>query len=205
MPFNGGRCGRLTVTISDDDREAFARATRDVRRLKAGNRARLEPARPKPKARQSRAAHQAVLEQSLEGPFAAETLEEISFHRDIVSRRDMRRLKRGEFAIEAEIDLHGMRLDQARAELQRFLRECIDRGLSSVRIVHGKGTRSGPDGPILKPGVQHWLSRWDEVLAFASSQPRHGGTGALYVLLRAPKARAGFPPRQSGSKSRADR
>lgn len=174
------------MTISDDDREAFAEATRDVRRLKPGNRARLDPPRPKPKARQSRAAQQAVLEQSLEGPFATETLEEISYCRDGVSSRDMRRLKRGEFAIEAEIDLHGMRLEQARAELQRFLRECIGRRLASVRIVHGKGSRSGPDGPILKPSVQHWLSQWDEVRAFASSQPRHGGTGAVYVLLRRP-------------------
>ena len=174
------------VSISDDDREVFAEATRDVRRLKPGNRARLEKPRPKPKARQSRAAHQAVLEQSLEGPFATETLEEVSFRRDGVSNRDLRRLRRGEFAIEAEIDLHGMRLEPARTALKQFLRECIDRRFSSVRIVHGKGTRSGPDGPILKPSVQHWLGMWDEVLAFASSQPRHGGTGAVYVLLRRP-------------------
>jgi DNA-nicking Smr family endonuclease len=172
------------VTISDDDREAFAAATRDVRRLKPRNLARLEKPRPKPAARQSRAAEKAVLEQSLNGPFSTETLEEVSFRRDGVSNKDFRRLRRGEFTIEAEIDLHGMRLDEARAELQRFLRECIERGLGSVRIVHGKGSRSGPDGPILKPGVQHWLALWDEVLAFASSQPRHGGTGAVCVLLR---------------------
>ena len=77
-----------------------------------------------------------------------------------------------------------MRLDQARAELQEFLRECITRRIASVRVIHGKGSRSGPDGPILKPSVHHWLSLWDEVLAFASAQPRHGGNGAVYVLLR---------------------
>jgi DNA-nicking Smr family endonuclease len=174
------------VTISDDDREAFAEATRDVRRLKPVNRAGQDKPRPKPKARQSRAAQKAVLEQSLEGPFAVETLEEVSFRRDGVSNRDFWRLKRGEFAIEAEIDLHGMRLAPAREALKQFLRECIDRRLSSIRIVHGKGSRSGPDGPILKPSVQHWLTMWDEVLAFASSQPRHGGTGAVCVLLRRP-------------------
>lgn len=174
------------MSISDDDREAFAEATRDVRRLKPGNRARLDKPRPHPKARQSRAAHRAILQQSLDGPFATETLEEVSFRRDSVSNRDLRRLKRGEFATEAEIDLHGMRLEQAREALKQFLRECIERRLASVRIVHGKGTRSGPDGPILKPSVQQWLAMWDEVLAFASSQPRHGGTGAVYVLLRRP-------------------
>jgi len=125
-----------------------------------------------------------VLEQSLSGPFASETLEELSFRRDSVSNQVFRRLKRGDFAIEAEIDLHGMRVAEARRELQDFLRECIARGIRSVRIVHGKGRRSGPDGPILKPSVYHWLSIWDEVVAYASAQPRHGGNGAVYVLLQ---------------------
>ena len=172
------------MTISDDDKEAFAEATRDVRRLKPQNRARLRPPRPKPKARQSRAEERAVLEQSLNGPFATETLEEFSFCRDRVPKAVFRRLKRGEFAIEAEIDLHGLRVAEARGALQAFLRECIECGVASVRIIHGKGSRSGPDGPILKPSVQRWLAQWDEVLAFASSQPRHGGNGAVYVLLR---------------------
>ena len=172
------------MKISDDDRKAFAKATEDVRRLKPKNQAELEASRPKPKARQTRAANQAVLEQSLNGPFPSETHEEVSFRRDTVTNKIFLRLKRGEFALEAECDLHGMRLAEARAELQLFLRECIARGLGSVRVVHGKGTRSGPDGPILKPSVHHWLSMWDEVLAFASSQPRHGGNGAVYVLLK---------------------
>jgi DNA-nicking Smr family endonuclease len=93
-------------------------------------------------------------------------------------------LKRGDFALDAEIDLHGLRVAEARSELQAFLRDCIAQGLHSVRVIHGKGTRSGPEGPILKPSVHHWLSQWDEVLAFASSQPRHGGNGAVYVLLK---------------------
>ena len=178
------RAQESVVKISDDDREAFAEATKGVRRLKPQNLAPLDAPRPKPKARQSRAEHKAVLEQSLNGPFSAETLEEISFRRDTVSNQIFRRLKRGEFTIEAEIDLHGMRLTEAQTELHHFLRECIGNGVSSVRIVHGKGTRSGPDGPILKPSVHHWLLLWDEVLAFASSQPRHGGNGAVYVLLK---------------------
>lgn len=172
------------MEISDEDRKAFAQATRDVRRLKSRNEANLEAPRPKPKARQSRAAHREVLEQSLIGPFASETMEEVAFRRDGVSNGIFRRLKRGEYALEAEIDLHGMRVAEARTALQAFLRECMARGLNSVRVIHGKGTRSGPEGPILKPSVHHWLSLWDEVLAFASSQPRHGGNGAVYVLLK---------------------
>jgi DNA-nicking Smr family endonuclease len=173
-----------TVKISDDDREAFAKATRDVRRLKSRNQANVEAPRPKPTARQSREAHKAVLEQSLTGPLAGDTMEEVSFRRDSVSNRIFRRLKRGDFALDAEIDLHGLRVAEARSELQAFLRDCIAQGLHSVRVIHGKGTRSGPEGPILKPSVHHWLSQWDEVLAFASSQPRHGGNGAVYVLLK---------------------
>jgi len=172
------------VTVSDDDRAAFAEATRDVRPLKAKNRAELDAPRPKPKAKQSRAAQAAVLAESLDGPFASETHEEFWFARDNVSKTTLRRLKKGTFAIEAEIDLHGMRVVEAQRELQAFLRECLGQGIRSVRIVHGKGTRSGPDGPILKPSVHHWLSLWDEVLAFASAQPRHGGNGAVYVLLK---------------------
>lgn len=172
------------MSISDDDRAAFARATRGVRPLKPDNRAEIQAPRPGARARQSRAARAALLDQSLNGPFAAETLEEVSFRRDSVSERALRRLKRGEYRIEAEIDLHGMRLAEAHAELQSFLRECVNRKLASVRIVHGKGIGSGPDGPVLKPSVHHWLSRWDEVLAFASAQPRHGGNGAVCVLLR---------------------
>jgi DNA-nicking Smr family endonuclease len=111
-------------------------------------------------------------------------MEEVSFRRDSVPKRTFRRLKRGDFALDAEIDLHGLRVAEARGALHDFLRDCIAQGLHSVRIIHGKGTRSGPAGPILKPSVHHWLSMWDEVLAIASAQPRHGGNGAVYVLLR---------------------
>jgi len=171
------------VTISDEDRKAFAAATRGVRRIKPPERAELRKPKPKPKARQAKAAREAVLAASLDGPFATDVAEEVAFIRPGVSRQAFRRLKRGELAIEAEIDLHGMRVAEARRELQDFIRECVARRLGCIRIVHGKGTRSGPDGPILKPSVHHWLSLWDEVLAFVSAQPRHGGSGAVYVLL----------------------
>jgi len=172
------------MTISDDDRKAFAAATKGVRRLKPGDHAKLERPRPKPRARQARAAQRAVLEQSLTGPLTADAIEEAAFRRESVPQRTFNRLRRGEFAVEAEVDLHGMRLAEARSELKAFLHECMARQLRCVRIIHGKGARSGPDGPILKPSVHHWLTRWDPVLAFVSAQPRHGGSGAVYVLLK---------------------
>jgi DNA-nicking Smr family endonuclease len=173
-----------TVTISDEDRKAFERATADVRRLKPANRASLDPPRPKPQARFSRAANAAVLEESLSDPTIAGANAEVAYRREQVPLRTFKRLQCGEFAIEAEIDLHGMRLDQARTELRDFIAECAARRLGCVRVIHGKGSRSGPAGPILKPSVHHWLARWDPVLAFVSAQTRHGGSGAVYVLLK---------------------
>jgi DNA-nicking Smr family endonuclease len=172
------------VTISDDERKAFADAMSGVRPLKPANQARLDRPRPPARAGFSRAAREAILEQSLKGPIPIEAGEDVAFCRESVTRKTFRRLRRGEFAIEAEIDLHGMRLAEARAALLDFLRECAVRDIGCVRVVHGKGTRSGPDGPILKPGVHHWLARADQVLAFVTAQPRHGGSGAIYVLLR---------------------
>jgi DNA-nicking Smr family endonuclease len=172
------------VTISDDDRKAFEAATSDVRRIKPGDRAALKTPKPKPRAAFSRAARAAVLEQSLSGPVSGDAIEDAAFCRDSVSLRSFRRLRRGEFAIEAEIDLHGLRLEPAVRELKQFVSECAQRGLACVRVIHGKGTRSGPAGPILKPSVQLWLSRWNVVLAFVSAQPKHGGSGAIYVLLK---------------------
>ena len=172
------------MTISDDDRDAFAAATKGVRKLKSRNQAELVKPRPKPKARQTRAAHAAILEQSLNGRIDSARNEELGFRRDSVPLRTFHRLRSGDYSIEAEIDLHGMRLGEAKAALQDFLHACIDQRLACVRIVHGKGTRSGPDGPILKPSVHRWLSLWDDVLAFVSAQPRHGGSGAVYVLLK---------------------
>lgn len=171
------------MTSADDDRKAFAEATRGVKRLRQDNRARIEKPKPKPKARQARAARAAILEQSLDGPPTSDG-DDVAFRRDSVPPRTFSRLKRGEFAIEAEVDLHGMRLAEAQAELKAFLAECAARGLGCVRVIHGKGARSGPGGPILKPSVHHWLTRFDQVRAFVSAQPRHGGSGAVYVLLK---------------------
>jgi len=172
------------VTISDKDRKAFAAATSDVRRLQPKNVAKLDAPRPKPKARQARAAREEILQQSLNGPLANDFSDEVAFRRELIKLPTFRRLRRGEYALEAELDLHGMRLAEARSELKRFLVECIEQRLACVRIIHGKGSRSGPAGPILKPSVHHWLAQWDQVLAFVSAQPRHGGSGAVYVLLK---------------------
>lgn len=110
--------------------------------------------------------------------------EEHSFARGFVGRRTMRELRRGKLAVQAELDLHGLTREQARLELQDFLEACATRRLRCVRVVHGKGLGSGPNGPVLKTAVNRWLRRWDDVAAFCPARQCDGGAGALYVLLR---------------------
>ncbi|MFQ5635715.1 MAG: Smr/MutS family protein [Gammaproteobacteria bacterium] len=168
-----------------DETALFRESVGDVRPVTGGRRLPDRP-RPSPDARFSREDDRAALEESLVGgpePLEIETGEELIFHRPQVTRRALRKLRRGQFAIQEEIDLHGMTGDEARLALRDFIRECRDRRLVCVRVIHGKGLGSGPRGPVLKAGVNRWLSRWDEVAAFCSARPRHGGTGAIYVLL----------------------
>lgn len=165
--------------MTEDDRQIFTDAMRGVKPLERTERA-LPTTRPEAIARSSRAARAALIEEALNGVPA----EEIAFRRPEVPEKVLRQLRRGRFSIEDEIDLHGMTRADARAELKQFVLEAADRGVGCVRVIHGKGRRSGPAGPVLKALVYEWLSQWDEVLAFVSAQLKHGGNGAVYVLLR---------------------
>jgi len=113
-----------------------------------------------------------------------ETGEELLFSRTGLQNRVLRRLRRGEYAIEAELDLHGLTRLEARQALSEFLHDCRARGCRCVRIIHGKGRGSQGKRPVLKQYVDHWLRQVDAVLAYCSAIPAHGGTGAIYVLLK---------------------
>jgi DNA-nicking Smr family endonuclease len=170
----------------DDDRHVFRRAVADVRPLAARTRATASRPRPRPLARFARAEREDVLRESLvvpSDPAALETGEHLSFRRPSVREDALRRLKRGQFAVEAEIDLHGLGRHAAHDALRQFLNDSVLRGMRCVRVIHGKGRRSGPGGPVLKHVVDHWLRKIENVAAFASARPVDGGTGAVYVLL----------------------
>ena len=109
----------------------------------------------------------------------------LSFQRAGVRNQVMRRLRRGLFPIEDELDLHGLNQAAARARLAEFIAHARDSGRRCVRIIHGKGYRSGARGPVLRTAVDLWLRRHFDVMAFSSARTLDGGTGALYVLLRA--------------------
>ena len=129
-----------------------------------------------------------VILESLRDPIRwdedAETGEDASFVRPGLSRQILRRLRRGEWHPQAELDLHGLTRLEAKHELAEFLYECKRRGVRCVRIIHGKGLRSPNREPILKTHVRYWLSLRDEVLAYVQARPVDGGGGALVVLLR---------------------
>jgi DNA-nicking Smr family endonuclease len=113
-----------------------------------------------------------------------ETGEELTFLRDGLPRDTLRKLRRGHWAIQDEIDLHGLNRDEARACLCEFLKACIKRKLRCLRIVHGKGLRSPRREPVLKSKMNQWLAQRDEVLAFCQAPESAGGAGALLLLLK---------------------
>ncbi len=159
----------------------------DAKPLRSEERVHHEPKKPKPKARFKRADEKKVLQESLEVDIDAtesSSGEALRFKRPHVTRTTMRMLQRGAYSIQAEIDLHGMTVAEAKPRLQNFVERSAKNGKLCIRIVHGKGLGSGERGPVLKNAVNRWLRKWDIVLAFASARQVDGGTGAVYVLLK---------------------
>jgi DNA-nicking Smr family endonuclease len=99
----------------------------------------------------------------------------------------VRRLRRGDWAVQGHVDLHGMTKDEAKSAVERFLRESRNAGKRCVLLVHGRGLHSKDQVPVLKEALKTWLvtARFGRhVLAFATARPQDGGGGAIYVLLR---------------------
>ena len=170
----------------DNDADLFRQQMSDARPLRQ-DAVPPPPRRPRPKASFSRRDEQNALRESLEADAEStefESGQKLSFARASVGRRTFRRLARGNFSVQSEIDLHGMIVADARTALADFIGESVDRGYLCVRVIHGKGLGSGHRGPILKRKVDTWLRKWDAVLAFTSARQVGGGTGAVYVLLK---------------------
>ena len=172
--------------MKEDDKNLFRRQVGSVRRVPQDT-VRPSRARPRPIPLQSRRDEVEVMTQLLADPadpHALETGEELVFARPGLSHAALRRLRRGEYSVSAELDLHGHTVNQARAALARFLQQSRGRNQTCVRIIHGKGLRSPGKRPVLKAKVHHWLRQRDEVVAAVSTPPVDGGTGAVYVLLK---------------------
>ena len=171
------------------ERELFATTVGPVQPLRPTGRARHKRNLPAPEPRQRQRDEQAALRESLSDEFNVDTLletdETLSFRRPDIGLDVVRKLRRGGWAIQAQIDLHGLRRDPARVQLNAFIREAAAQGLRCVRVVHGKGLGSPGREPVLKTRVRSWLVQKSEVLAFVQARPAEGGSGALVVLLKA--------------------
>jgi len=184
----------VTALPDDDDPDErasesrlFREAVRGVRPL-ATHSAAPRPVRVRARARFTRADRVAVLQESLESPEIDPELiggEALVFRRPQVQPGVLRKLRRGEYRVQRELDLHGLTVAEAKLALRQFLVSALEHQVRCVRIIHGKGLRSGHRGPVLKAAVSSVLRRTGAVLAFVSARQVDGGTGAVYVLLAA--------------------
>ncbi len=117
-------------------------------------------------------------------PAEMATGEELLYIRPGLQHKTLRKLRRGMYSMEAELDLHGMTVSIARQAVADFLYECKRRNIQCPRIIHGKGLGSRHRGPVLKRKLGGWLRQRNEVLAYCSARAYDGGTGAVYVLLK---------------------
>jgi DNA-nicking Smr family endonuclease len=168
---------------TDDD---FRRAVADAKPLATRKRAAPQRARVSPIPKQRLRDERAVLAESL-GPLslddAMDAGDELAYLSEGLGRDMLRKLRRGHWVVEDELDLHGMNRHMAAISVSEFLRHCRQRRLGCVRIIHGKGRGSHQRQPVLKGLLRKWLVRQD-VLAFSQAPAAHGGSGAVLVLLK---------------------
>jgi len=170
------------------EKNLFARAIGDTRPLRKSQLSvPLAPEPPAPIAVQHQRDEQRVLHESLSDEFDVGTLldadDAMSFRRPGIGTDVTRKLRAGDWTIQRELDLHGLRTEEAREALSLFIRTAHKQGLRCVRVVHGKGLGSPGRQPVLKTKAQRWLIQKNEVLAFVQAKPAEGGAGALVVLL----------------------
>lgn len=182
---------RAAAARARAETELFSRAVGPVVPLAPqhhpGGKASLARPRPPPVAEQRLLDELAVMQEALSDGFDVESLldtdESLSFRRPGIGVDVVRKLRRGSWSIQRQLDLHGFRREDARNALGAFIREANRAGLRCVRVVHGKGLGSPGKAPVLKGKVQSWLVQKKEVLAFVQARPAAGGAGALVVLL----------------------
>ena len=143
---------------------------------------------PPPVPLQTKLDERAALAESLHGPIsiddALDSGEELTYLREGYSRQMLRKLRRGHWVVQNNLDLHGMNRHSAAEAVAQFLRDSAAHGMRCVRIVHGKGRGSKNREPVLKGKLRQWLPRREEVLGFCQAPAAHGGGGAVLVLLR---------------------
>jgi DNA-nicking Smr family endonuclease len=176
---------KKTDKISEDDTDLFRRQMQGVKPLTPDNKIEPEHKRLNPKARHedlpSHADSAFIQSDYVDHVEPEQTL---SFARGGPQHKTLKRLRQGQFTIEDRLDLHGFTIDEAAQALQAFIEHASVNDLRHVIIIHGRGHRSQDNKPVIKAHINHWLRQLDAVLAFHSALPKHGGVGAVYVLLK---------------------
>jgi DNA-nicking Smr family endonuclease len=171
------------------EKQIFANAVGRVKPLKAQQRALPDEDKPAPIPVQRQLDEQSVLREALSDEWDASSLlntdEHLSFRRPGVGLDVVKKLRKGDWSVQAHLDLHNLRSEEAREALATFIRESYKQGIRCVRVVHGKGLGSPGKVPVLKNKVHSWLIQKQQVLAFVQATPAQGGAGALVVLLQA--------------------
>ena len=172
---------------TEAERNLFTRAVGKVAPIANQERVWSPPQRPSTRPLQQDLDDEAVMHESMSDEFDISTLldvdDQLSFRRPGIGTDVTRKLRKGEWSIQGQIDLHGLRSDEARNAMGQFIRDAKRMGWRCVRVVHGKGLGSPGKEPVLKSKVQRWLVQKNEVLAFVQAKPSDGGGGALLVLL----------------------
>ena len=172
---------------AEAERNMFVRAVGAVKPIPEKARVLNLGKRPEPRPLQQDLDDQAALLESMSDEFDVSTLldvdDQLSFRRPGIGTDITRKLRKGEWSLQGQLDLHGLRSDEAREALGQFVRDAKRMGWRCVRVVHGKGLGSPGKEPVLKSKVQRWLVQKNEVLAFVQAKPSDGGAGALVVLL----------------------
>jgi DNA-nicking Smr family endonuclease len=170
------------------EKNLFVRAVGVVTTLDHAPRVDLSPTPAPPLAQQQIRDDINVLRESLSDDFDVSTLldtdDELSYRSQGIGTDVTQKLRKGHWSLQGQIDLHGLRSDEAREALGQFIRDASKRGWRCVRVVHGKGLGSPGKTPVLKSKVQRWLVQKTEVLAFVQAKGSEGGAGALVVLLK---------------------
>jgi DNA-nicking Smr family endonuclease len=175
--------------VSPADAELFRASVSDVTPLPPLAKVEHDLPQPRPIPAQRLRSDRAALEDSLNDDIpwnsGIEAGDELSFGRNGIGPQTLKKLRRGHWVAQGELDLHGMTSVEARESLVEFLNRCRRRGVRCVRIIHGKGLRSRNREPVLKQKVAHWLMQREEILAFCQARQSDGGGGAVMVLLKA--------------------
>jgi DNA-nicking Smr family endonuclease len=170
------------------DADIFRRTIGEIAPLVVPPRAKIVRDVPPPLPLQTQQDEKAVLVEAISDEFDPEALldidDSLSFCRPGVRGDVVKKLRRGTWIVQAQLDLHGLRSDEAREAVGAFLREAVKHGLRCVRVIHGKGLGSVGREPVLKGKVRRWLAQKEEVIAFCQARAHDGGEGAVVVLLQ---------------------